>query len=391
MRRSLFALTASAFAIGTSEFIIVGLLSQLAADFHVSIPKAGVLVTAYALSVTFGSPLVALLLGHMDRRNALLLMMALYIAGNALCALAPGFGLLLGARILTALCHGAFFGIASVLVVGIVPRSERARSIALMFAGLALASILGVPAGTALGYAFGWRMTFWALVPLGALSGAALLALIPRQPPEQPPSLAHELRAVLRLPVQLVLAMSTVSSVAMFCVLTYISPMLVRVTHLSPDAVSRVLMVFGFGITLGTVAGGRLADRSTFGMLYGGFAALVLIFAVLPFALPYRAPAFVAVFVWGLIHFAAGTPMQPRTVEKAHGAHLASTLNQSAFNFGNALGASLGGLLLTRGVAYRLLPFGSCAVALLGLALVGVTHWVELREQRRAEHVSVAG
>lgn len=389
MRRSLLALTASAFAIGTSEFVIVGLLPQLARDFAVSIPRAGVLVTAYALSVTFGSPLLALALGRIDRRTVLLLMMSLFVLGNVLCALAPGFGLLLAARILTALCHGAFFGVGAVLAAGLVPRSERAQAIALMFTGLAMANILGVPAGAALGLALGWRAVFWALVPLGVLAGIAIAVLVPRQPIPEAPSLRRELRAVLRLPVQLVLAMSTASSIALFCVLTYIAPMLEQVTRLSPHTVTLVLGVFGVGITLGNIAGGWLSDRSQIGMLLGGFTALVLIFAVMPFALPYRWPAVLAIFVWGLIHFAAGTPMQPRTVEKAHGANLASTLNQSAFNFGNALGASLGGLLLTRGVSYRMLPVGSAAVALLALALALVTRWVEQRERRRSPAVEV--
>ena len=391
VRRSLLALTASAFAIGTSEFVIVGLLPQLSTSFGVSIPKAGVLVTAYALSVTFGSPLLALALGRLggpggiDRRTALLLMMALFTIGNVLCALAPGFNLLLAARVLTALCHGAFFGIGAVLASTLVPRQERARAIALMFTGLTLANILGVPAGTALGLAFGWRVAFWALAPLGLLSAAALFAWVPRQPPPESHSLGSELRAVLGLAVQLVLAMSTVSSIALFCVLTYIAPMLEQVTRLSPHTVTIVLVVFGVGITLGNLAGGRLSDRFPIGMFYGGFFALALIFAAMPFALPYRLPAIAAIFVWGVLHFAAGTPMQPRTVEKAGGAHLASALNQSAFNFGNALGASLGGLLLTHGVGYRMLPFASAAIALLGLALAAITHWVEHREQRRTE------
>src|ERR1700759_4192353 len=194
MRKSLLALTAAAFGIGTTEFIIMGLLPQLATEFRISIPKAGTLVSGYALSVTIGSPLVAIALGKMDPPRALLMLMGLFTVGNALCALAPGFGILLGARILTALCHGSFFGIASVLAVNLVAKNERAQAIALMFSGLTLANILGVPIGTALGLAFGWRMAFWALVPIGALAIGLLLWLIPSQVPE-PTHLLAELRA----------------------------------------------------------------------------------------------------------------------------------------------------------------------------------------------------
>src|SRR5229473_6297901 len=198
MRKPLLALAVSAFGIGTSEFIIMGLLPDLARSFHVSIPKTGILVSGYALSVTLGSPLVALALSRMDRKRALLILMGMFLAGNALCALAPTFLLLLLARILTALCHGAFFGIGSIVASHLVPRNQRAQAIALMFSGLTLANVLGVPAGTALGQAFGWRASFWAIVPIGFLAAAALFWFVPHQPAGSG-SLIHEFR-VLRRP-----------------------------------------------------------------------------------------------------------------------------------------------------------------------------------------------
>ncbi len=252
MRKPLLALAVSAFGIGTSEFIIMGLLPDLARSFHVSIPKTGILVSGYALSVTLGSPLVALALSRMDRKRALLILMGMFLAGNALCALAPTFLLLLFARILTALCHGAFFGIGSIVASHLVPRSERAQAIAIMFSGLTLANVLGVPAGTALGQAFGWRFAFWAIVPICLVAGIGLFRLVPHQPAEKI-HLKHEFHAVIRPQVQLVLAMSTLSSVSLFCVFTYIAPILEQVTHLSPAAVTRVLVVFGVGITLGNL------------------------------------------------------------------------------------------------------------------------------------------
>ena len=391
MRRSLLALTAAAFGIGTSEFIIVGLLPTLSRDFSVSIPKAGTLVTAYALSVTFGSPLVALALARVDRKRALLLLMGLFAFGNTMCALAPGFGLLLGARILTALCHGAFFGIGSVVAAQLVPKQERAQAIALMFTGLTLANILGVPAGTALGLRLGWRATFWALVPIGLVAIGLLWRLVPDMPGEPTP-LRHELRAVLRAPVLLVLGLSTLSSVALFCVLTYISPMLAQITHLSANTITWVLVLFGVGITLGNLAGGWLSDWRQMTAILGGFALLAAVLFAMPFALGRALPAMVAVFVWGAVHFAAGAPLQPRVVDKAQGANLAATLNQSAFNFGNAPGATLGGLLLTAGYSYRTLPVAagivSVGTVLLGCVAVGV----ERRERQAAVlTASVAG
>ncbi len=373
MRKSLLALTAAAFGIGTTEFIIMGLLPQLATDFSISIPKAGTLVSGYALSVTCGSPVVAVALGKMDRRRALLMLMSLFTVGNALCALAPGFGVLLGARILTALCHGSFFGIASVLAANIVPRGVRAQAIALMFSGLTLANILGVPVGTALGLAFGWRAAFWALVPIGLLAIALLVWLIPSQTPE-PSHLMQELRAVLKPSVQIVLTLSTLSSVAMFCVLTYIAPILEFATHLSPHAVTWVLVVFGVGITIGNLFGGWLSDRRQMPVILGGMTLLILTFLLMPAAVPYRVPAILSVFTWGLIHFAAAAPFQARIVEKAQSPNLASVLNQSAFNFGNALGASLGGLALTHGLSYGQLPYVSAAVASLAL-VAGLVAW----------------
>ncbi len=385
MRKPLLALAVSAFGIGTSEFIIMGLLPDLAHSFRVSIPKTGILVSGYALSVTLGSPLVALALSHMDRKRALLILMGMFTAGNALCALAPSFLLLLGARILTALSHGAFFGIGSIVASNLVPRSERAQAIALMFAGLTLANVLGVPAGTALGQAFGWRFAFWALVPIGLIAGVGLLRLVPAQPPQKM-HLKHEFHAVLRPQVQLVLAMSTLSSVAMFCVLTYIAPILEQVTHLSPTAVTRVLVFFGVGITLGNLIGGRLADWKQLPVILGGMVCLILIFLAMPFLEGRLIPAVATVFVWGCVHFAAGSPLQARIVDQAKGApNLASTLNQGAFNLGNALGASLGGIMLTEGIGYRYLSLGSAAVVSVALLVALVALRVERSENSSAE------
>jgi MFS transporter, DHA1 family, inner membrane transport protein len=382
MRKPLLALAVSAFGIGTSEYIIMGLLPDLAHSLQVSIPKAGILVSGYALSVTLGSPLVALALSRMDRKRALLILMGMFIAGNALCALAPTFLLLLIARILTALCHGAFFGIGSIMAFHLVPRSERAQAITLMFSGLTLANVLGVPAGTALGQAFGWRFSFWALVPVGLIAGLGLWRMVPHQAPENM-ELKHEFRAALRPQVQLVLTLSTLCSVSLFCVFTYIAPILEQITRLSPSSVSKVLVVFGVGITVGNLLGGRLSDWKQMPVLIGGIMLLIVILLGMPFLELSLTPAVVVIFVWGCVHFATGSPLQARIVEQAKGApNLASTLNQGAFNLGNALGASLGGIMLTEGISYRYLPWGSAAVAGVALLVALIALRVEQIEKR---------
>jgi len=382
MRKPLLALAVSAFGIGTSEYIIMGLLPDLAHSLGVSIPKSGILVSGYALSVTLGSPLVALALSRMDRKRALLILMGMFIAGNALCALAPTFLLLLIARILTALCHGAFFGIGSIMAFHLVPRSERAQAITLMFSGLTLANVLGVPAGTALGQAFGWRFAFWALVPVGLIAGLGLWRMVPHQAPENM-ELKHELRAALRPQVQLVLTLSTLCSVSLFCVFTYIAPILEQVTRLSPTSVSKVLVVFGVGITVGNLLGGRLSDWKQMPVLIGGIMLLIVILLVMPFLVLSLTPAVIMIFVWGCVHFATGSPLQARIVEQAKGApNLASTLNQGAFNLGNALGASLGGIMLTEGISYRYLPWGSAAIAGVALLMALIALRVEQIEKK---------
>jgi len=382
MRRSLLALAVAAFGIGTSEFIIMGLLPDLAGSFSISIPKAGVLVSAYALSVTFGSPVIALLLARTERKRALLILMGIFVAGNLLCALAPNYELLLGARVLTALCHGAFFGIGSIVATNLVPQNQRTQAVTLMFSGLMIANVLGVPAGTALGQAFGWRAAFLALIPVGLVALAALYWMVPEQASEAV-ELKHEFRAVVRPQVQLVLSLSTISSVSLFCVFTYIAPMLELVTRLSPHAVTWALVLFGAGITGGNFLGGWLGDWKPMPLVLVGLVILIGILLAMPVAMPHRMAAVTLVFVWGFVHFCAIAPLQARIVEQAKGApNLASTLNQGAFNLGNALGASLGGLVLTAGYGYLRLPVAAAMVAAVCLVVAVVTVWVERRDAR---------
>jgi len=369
MRKPLLALAIAAFGIGTTEFIIMGLLPDLAHDFHVSIPKAGTLVSAYALAVTIGSPLLVLALAKVDRKRALILLMSLFILGNTACALAPSFGLLLLARILTALMHGAFFGIGSIVASNVVPREQRAQAVAIMFSGLTLANVMGVPAGTAIGQAFGWRASFFAIIPIGILAALGVWLMVPHQHSE-PVHLKRELESVMRRGVLVTLAISTMSSAAMFCVLTYITPILEYVTHITPHGVTGVLVLFGVSITVGNLLGGVMADKKGFKAVAFGFILLAILFVLMPIAEEHIPSALTAIAIWGALHFAVGAPLQTRVVDQARGAqNLASTLNQGAFNLGNALGAALGGVVLTHGFGYRSLSLASAIVAALTAAL----------------------
>lgn len=372
----LLALAVAAFGIGTTEFVIMGLLPDLARDLGVSIPAAGMLVSGYALGVTIGSPLVAIATARLPRKAALLALMGVFILGNLLCALAPSYTLLLLARILTSFSHGAFFGIAAVVAADLVPRAQRSRAIALVFSGLTLANVLGVPFGTALGQMFGWRAAFWAIVPIGVLALLAIAWLLPTQHGTTGLRLGQEFRVLRKPQVWLAMSISVLVSASLFSVFTYITPILETVTGLSPRGITAVLLLFGCGITIGNLIGGRLADWRLMPAMIATLAVLACVVGLLGITAHFLMPAVVTIVVWGVVDFALGAPLQMRVVDQARAApNLASTLNQSAFNLGNATGAWLGGAALTAGVSYAALPWIGAAVALaaLGLAVFSMT------------------
>ena len=372
MRKSILALTIAAFGIGTSEYVIMGLLPDLAQSFRISIPKAGIIVSAYALSVTFGSPLVALALSKQERKRSLVVLMSIFLLGNVCCALSTNFVMMLAARILTALCHGAFFGTASVVAANLVPKEKRAQAITTMFSGLTLANVLGVPAGTAIGHVFGWRSTFVALVPIGLIAMLGLIFWVPQQDSE-PVRLRLEFDTLLNPKVLLVLLLSTLSSVSLFTVFTYIAPILSAVTHLPAHATAWILVLFGVGITIGILVGGRFSDWRQMTTVVGGYILVTITLLLMPFTMPHAIAMGACVLIWGMFHFGASAPLQARIVEKARRApNLASTLNQGAFNLGNAMGASLGGLVVAEGYSYRTLPYVSAVVACMVIALAFV-------------------
>ena len=367
---SLIALAIASFGIGTTEFVIMGLLPEVATDLRVGIPAAGLLIGGYALSVTVGSPVMAVLMSRMARKSALLLLVGIFTLGNLLCALAPNYQLLMAARLLTALSHGAFFGLGAVVATTLVPAAQRSRAIAILFSGLTLANVLGVPAGTALGQWAGWRSTFLAIVPIGIVAGVAILRWLPAQAPQAPESLIRQLRGIRRPAVLLPMLVSTICSASLFATFTYITPILRDVSGVSPHGVTTVLLLFGVGITAGNLIGGRLADWRQLPSILALTSALVAVLLVLAVVVVTPVGAAAAVAGWGLVHFACGAPLQMRVVDAAGDApHLASTVNQSAFNLGNAAGAWLGAQALVSGLPYAQLPLLSAALALAAVAV----------------------
>jgi DHA1 family inner membrane transport protein len=376
----LLALSVAAFAIGTTEFVIMGLLPEVASDLHVSIPSAGLLVSGYALGVAAGAPLLAALTARMERRNALLLLLGLFILGNALCAVAPNYGVLMVARVVAAFCHGSFFGIGAVVASHLVPRGQAARAIALMFTGLTLANVLGVPFGTFLGQWAGWRSTFMAVTGLGVVAAIAVWRLVPSLPDLPSPQMKREL-GVLRQPqVLLALLMTVLGFGGVFTVFTYIAPILQQVSHVSVGATGWVLILFGVGTTVGNMLGARLADWRLMPSLVGVLVLLSLIMLVFAWTMHNTVASVVTVFVWGVAAFATVPPLQMRVVQQAsEGPHLASTLNIAAFNLGNAIGAFIGGSMIGMGLGLPSVSVAGAVVALLGLLVTLASAALERR------------
>ncbi len=366
----LIALALAAFGIGTTEFVIMGLLPDVARDLGVSIPAAGWLVSGYALGVAIGAPIMALVTARWPRKTALIALMAVFIVGNLLCAVAANYWLLMFARVVTALCHGAFFGIGSVVAAGLVAENRKASAVALMFTGLTLANVLGVPLGTALGHEAGWRMTFWAVTVIGCGALVALVLLIPKDHGDEETNIAREFRVLRRRAIWIALSMTILSSAAMFALFTYIAPILEGVTGLTPRGVTGTLLLIGLGLTIGNIIGGRLADWRLMPTLVGLFLAMAVCLAIFSWTSRWFIAAEITLFIWGAIAFGAVPALQIRVLGQAQEApNLAATLNIGAFNAGNALGAWAGGLVITLGWNLTMVPLAASLLAMIGLAV----------------------
>lgn len=387
---ALYALTAGAFGIGTTEFVIMGLLQQVAADLGVGIAAAGLLISGYALGVFVGAPLLTLASGRMPRKAVLVTLMVVFTLGNLACALAPDYASLMAARVVTSLAHGTFFGIGAVVATSLVGPERKATAISVMFTGLTVATLLGVPAGAWVGVEFGWRATFWAVAAIGVVATAVIAWLVPATGRDAaPPSAREELRVLGRPQVRLGLLMTVLGYAGVFAVFTYIQPLLVQVSGFSEAAVSPILLVFGVGMIAGNLAGGRLADRWPMPAVFGTLAALAAVLLAMTFALRHPVAAVLFVGVLGAAAFATVAPLQMRVLRKAEGAgqNLASSFNIAAFNLGNAAGAWIGGLVIARGPGLGALTWTAALLTLTGLAVAFRSRALD----RRAGLASTAG
>ncbi|MEV6431585.1 MFS transporter [Nocardia sp. NPDC051463] len=381
MPLALLALTLGAFGIGTTEFVIVGLLPDIADTYAVSIPTAGLLVTGYALGVVVGAPLMTGLGTRVSRKRMLLGMLLLLVAGNVLSAAAPTFSLMMTGRIVASLAHGAFFGIGAVVAGSLVNADRKAGAIATMFTGLTVATVIGVPLGTLLGQHFGWRLTFLVVALVGLIGLIGVAALVPEQPAPQDARLRNEL-AVFRNPqVLLAMAMTVLGFGGVFAAITYLAPMMTEVTGYAESSVTWLLVLFGIGMFAGNLIGGRYADRHLMPMLYIALGSLATVLALFALTAHSKPAAAVTVVLIGALGFATVPPLQKRVLDQAAGAPtLASAVNIGAFNLGNALSAWLGGLVIAAGFGYTapnwvgvILALSALAVALLSGSLARAT------------------
>lgn len=368
MPLSLLILALSAFAIGTTEFVIMGLLPDVAADLGVSIPGAGWLVTGYALGVAIGAPFMALATAKLPRKAALVALMGIFIIGNLLCALASDYNVLMFARVVTALCHGAFFGIGSVVAANLVPANKRASAVALMFTGLTLANVLGVPLGT------GWRSTFFAVTVIGVIALIGLIRFLPAKRDEEKLDMRAELKALKGAGIWLSLTMTALFSASMFTLFTYVAPLLGDVTGVSPKGVTWTLLLIGLGLTVGNIIGGKLADKRLAATLIGVFISMAVVSTVLTWTSIAVIPTEITLFLWATASFAAVPALQINVVTFGKAApNLVSTLNIGAFNIGNALGAWVGGSVIAHGFGLTSVPLAAAALAVLALLVTLIT------------------
>lgn len=371
MKLPLFALFITAFAIGTAEFVVSGLLPEVSSDLGVDIPTAGLLITGYAMGVAIGGPIMTLATARLSRKTALLALATLFVGANLACAISGSYFAMIIARIVGAFAHGAFYGIASVVAASLVPEGKRASAVALVGAGVTIANILGVPGGTALGQALGWRTTFWAISAVGVLSILAIAFWVPGEISGKKMDLRAEVRVLGRFKVLAGLLMCFLFTVGMFGLFTFIAPLLTTVSGIPSEQIPLILLLFGTGATLGVLLSGRLADwrlSLSVGFIFAAQAVIHLSFVM--FASNATAVYFL-MFILGGVGMAAVAPLKTFVLNASRDApSLASTLTSSALNFGVAVGAVICSAALSWGVGYADLPWLGVACSLAGLGII---------------------
>jgi DHA1 family inner membrane transport protein len=381
--RALLALAIGAFGIGTTEFVVMGMLPEIADDLGVSVSAVGILISAYAVGVVIGAPTLTALGLRFTPRQTLIALMVVFVVGNALAALAPSYGLLAAARVLTALAHGSFFGVGAVAARRLVPPDRATSAISLMVTGLTLANVIGVPLGTFAAQQASWRVVLGAVAVIGLVTIAGLLAWMPAGEGE-PSDLRGELHAFRRGQVWLVLGLTMVGFSALFAVYSYVSPILTELGGIPTEWVTPVLALFGVGTTVGTLAGGRLGDRYGFSFVAVGLLAMSAVLMVFAFMARTPVAAVALLVLFGTISFALGPVVQNAVIEAARvpGGSLVSAANQGAFNVANAVGAALGALVISSGLGYTAPMWVGAVLALVGAAIAVLARAVDSRPAR---------
>jgi len=373
------ALAAGGFGIGTGEFVIMGLLPEVATTYGVSVPQAGQVISAYALGVVIGAPIIAVLAAKLSRRTLLLLLMGLFAFGNVASALAPGFLSFTALRFLTGLPHGAYFGVAALVAASMVPPHRRARAVGRVMLGLTIATLIGTPIATFLGQLMSWRAAFLMVGAIGALTVVLIALYLPKDKVAEGASIRRELGAFGRLQVWLTLAVAAVGFGGMFSIFSYIAKTTTDTAGLPAGMVAIVLALFGLGMNVGNVVGSRMADYSLKGTIGGMLAFNVILMTVFSLTAHNPVMLFLCVFLTGC-GFAACPAVQTRLMDVAADAQtLAAASNHSAFNIANALGAWLGGLVITWGYGYGATGFVGAALSALGLVIFLVSVMIEKR------------
>jgi MFS transporter, DHA1 family, inner membrane transport protein len=378
--RALLALAIGAFAIGTTEFVVMGMLPEIAEGLGVSVSAVGILISAYAVGVVVGAPTLTAIGLRFTPRQTLVALMAVFVVGNTLSALAPSYGLLVAARVLTALAHGSFFGVGAVAARRLVPPERSARAISLMITGLTLANVVGVPLGTFVAQQASWRIVLGAIAVIGLATIAGLLAWMPGDAGE-PTDLRGELRAFRRGQVWLVLGLTMIGFSALFSVYSYVSPILTDLGGIPGEWVTPVLALFGIGSTVGTLVGGRLGDRYGFSFVAVGLVAMTVVLVAFAFLARTPVLAVTLLVLFGTLSFALGPVVQNAVIDAAAvpGGSLVSAANQAAFNIANAIGAALGALVISQGLGYTAPMWVGAVLALVGAVLAVLARAVARR------------
>ncbi|NEI72755.1 MFS transporter [Rhizobium lusitanum] len=396
MPLALFALTIAAYAIGTTEFVIVGLLPTVANDLHINLPLAGLIVSVYALGVTFGAPILTALTGRIERKPLLLGLMALFIVGNSMAALSPGYAPLLVARVLSAFAHGVFFSVGSTIAADLVPENRRASAIAMMFMGLTVAIVTGVPLGTFIGQTFGWRATFAAVAGLGIIAFAGIALLLPSNLKKAPPaSIGEQIRVLASGRLLIVFAMTALGYGGTFVAFTFLASILQEVTGFAASAVSLILVLYGIAIAIGNIVGGRLANGNPVRALTWLFAAQALVLVLFSFTAVSPWLTLPTLAALGFLSFANVPGLQLYVVQLARqvrpaAVDVASALNIAAFNLGIAAGAWIGGLVVESSLGLGATPWVGAILVVAALVLTLWSGALDRRSSSAAQAVSCA-